>query len=80
MTTFEEEFPSLKGFADMDVTPEFIMVRNGIKAESYYGESKLLEHCIDKAKVKDAINRVRIIAGPHLDCIRVEELLEELNL
>jgi hypothetical protein len=69
--TFEEEFPSLKKFTIYG-------------AGTLYHQNTILEYCLDKQKVKDAIDKVSNYARKRKDIsgciIFVRDLLKELNL
>jgi hypothetical protein len=67
MTTFEKEFPSLKekGFHNVDV----IMGNHCFeKRTSHYTEEELIDSCLDKSKVRDAIEKI---------CCKIEDFPED---
>ncbi len=73
MSNFQEDFPSLKNFKFFDGA---LVVANSqaIKLE-------LSLHCLDKQKVKDAINKGNLFHVPSgRNLIDADELKKELNL
>lgn len=71
---FEEDFPSLKdkGGNHGDFHGP----------ENVYWESDIQQHCLDKQKVKDAIDDLSCAAAPYVCqcCENLEELKKDLGL
>ena len=88
MTSFEEEFPSLKGgqvFLPMEFDLKLYKEREGLEDVAFYSELHIQKFCLDKERVRKAIEKLDQNVDPdgwgsEVHMVDTEELKKELGL